>query len=724
MSYVSGIITAAATYYFPYDESHMWRLKSGYASPRQMWVIPANTAADIMADLAATDTALDAECTLFIGEIDAPLMIERVIVLSTGPADNYQRRILTFADVRYYFELQVFAVDLNQRRRVGDVTLVGDSLVSVTPDPTVAYSKWSLTTADPGPPADLEPYDWLSAKTETLDYLTSERHGRPAVDYATDTFHVIDPPAKLVMDTTTDSDGATGLGRIIQTIPGAGVYVDVTGTVRVFERTYGAEIPVIEALPEPLMDFGDLELCDESRRRPKEKYRIYFDFEVEVRFDFDPGGTFDVNDPYMENVLRVTDASLLIPAGGWGDARTVGEGSWITFDEAYAAWAYDRAHGGQALPSGYPDVSDEVIRTHWFDGGLTSFWMGDDLVTFTPVVAARIREVVRAYRTCFRVNPAFWDRVRHAWPVRASVWDPRSGTRSPAPVYSNYSTEDISPPIAASVREITTNYESSYPDSGLLFDGYPSGFHVQIKDEELGILEIERPLDRLAQWATAINPSPVETPAAITNDGVLFNEIPNQVLVEEWKLALVMSCAVGGPNDLRRFYEYQGTGAAAAASIGLDTSLAIGAGPDVELRTQLTAARVPWLDADRDDILSIFAVSDNPGITTAESLSDIDPINTAQELVPVGDSVAAADLLTKLDHYEGTRTVHAMDLINDDGTTQGPIGSIDEIVFRVQHNRFTATMHCTPIAPQFHAEDFLKGSARAFVLQELQQAGR
>lgn len=713
--YESAIVTPSHTYYFPFDPSHQWDVSAGYASPRRKWIIPADTAAAIFADLVGL-TGSAAECILHFGDLPGGTVctVLRVIPLYIEPTDNFQRVALVMVDVRWYVEQAVLACDVNVRRRVGDLRLVGDTPTSWTPVDTVAYAPWSLNSG--------AAFDWHTFASQVLTYLCTARHGRPAITFVFDSFSVINPTGQLVQETTTDGDGPAGLKRAIESIPGAGVYVDLIGVIHVYERTQGAEIPTITGLPPELYEHGDCSLVSEYRRRPLSHYRVYFDYEIEVRLTYDIGATVTDDSPYLIPVLQVTDLSLLIPAGtyygvGAVAARTVGQGTWISQDEAYAAWAYDVAHGGPPIsPGAVTPLTDAVVANHWYDDGLVGYGTGPDGKTDQPVWDARIAELKRCYRTFFRVNPGFWDKVRHAWTVRAAIIDPTTGQRAPSPVYSNYSLTIATTLPNAGYSSCTKNVSDSYPVSGLIAAGNPSGFRLHLEDEELGIFDVSRDLTRFAGF-TKIAPSDVTTRAQVA-DGVVPLEVAEQQLTPNttWKLATVISLAPGSPNDLRRFYEVQVTPTFAASNIGLSTALVLGQAPDIELRCQMSDARIAWRDADSATILSIFGTLPSSGITTNDPITSLVPINLTQELQPAAYSLVAADLLCKLDHYEGVQRVAFNNALV-------PIGSIDSVVHRVDEDLFVSEVHCNPIPPPFRATDFLQGSARSFLLKEIAQAG-
>jgi hypothetical protein len=737
-TYIVGILAGGLQFYAPYDD-HEWVVCGGYFAPIQAWLLPASTVDAIMTALGSS-TGIAREVTLTLGGPATPITVERVVVIGTAPGDSPQRKMLLLSDVRWYFTRAWMAIDVNVRRRLGDTRLVGNTLQNSVIVDTVAYAPWSINNGTA--------YDWVSFKDQVLAYLTTARHGRPAISFVTDPFTIIDPTSglgglspKVVQETTTDAPGAAGLARSIESIPGASVYVDLAGVIHVYERTPGAEATAVAGLPAPLVGHGSLVRIDRSGLRPAGVYRIYFDYELEVRFTYNasglgPWGTVNANDPFLIPVMRVTDKQLTIPAGTYYGAvvrsgsaadRTVGQGSWIGQDEGFAAFGTKNW-----VSFTLPQLTDDIVARHWFGEALDRYTVGKFLNTYDPVWGDRIEEILRCYRTYFRVNPKFWERVRHAWPVRAAIWDPVTGQRAPAPVYANFNLVPVDRPASALIPDLSVNVTDSYWDAtGLLKDGRPSGFHMKLVDKELGIIAINRNALSKYPGYEKIGISPVQSPAQLDGGGLIDATTQQLVLsgpsggAGAWKCAVVFCVAPAAPNDLRRMYEVQVSVADALASVGYTPPVPNGYGPDQELRSHLAQARVAWNDdTGTSDVIitTIVGTGDTtPGITTKEAMSQtpnadfpsvLSPINLNQELIPLAKAVAAAKVLTNLDHYVGELAVPMNGAL-------APIGSITKVTHKVQENRsvskITCSSHVEPISPV----DLLPGSARALILQEI-----
>lgn len=701
-----GILVGGTQFYIPYDD-HTWSIEGGYRAPVQAWSVPAEVAAAILEILDGA-SGVGREAVLELGDPEDPVTIERVLVLTAVPHDDPQKMFLLLTDVRRYLSDAWFCMDVNVRRRLGDRRLVGNSLTDSVVVDSIGYAPWSIR-------GESDAYDWAELRDEVLAYLTQEKHGRPAISYVVDTFS-IDVEAKTVQETTTDASGDVGLARAIEAIPGAGIYVDKTGVIHVYDRTLGAEIPLVETLPPALMAHGNLALVNNSGLRPQ-RWRIYFDYELEVRWEYrtnlaelNNSGDTPLEQALqftrLQNVLKVTDQQLVVPEGPWGAARTVGQGTWITLAEAFEAWGKVE-WGAKTLPK----LTEEIVCRHWLGDALRRYAIGGVFTTHDPVWASRIAELMRSFRTCFRAHPVTWERIRHAWAVRAAVWDPVTGTRAPAPVYCNYHLMPLDHFMPTAMTQFGDDVDDSYPPTGRLQDGRTSGFSLRITDEELGIFEIERDISRYPGHAS-LAISDLEKIAKWDSDDVTLLEPVQQSLNPNWSLATVISCSPAAPNDLRRLYSVPVAAMEAAETAGLFVT-PDSYGHEKEDRSQLAEARVAWVEEgeDEDTPENIILTLVGGGVEDDEN-GDLEPINLESELIPLARAVAAADLMGKLDHYEGSLAVP----MNGDLV---PLGSISRVTHRVTDNRAVTVLNCSAPAPHYRFEDYLSGSARSFILKEI-----
>lgn len=742
--YVSSITTPGGTYYFPFDD-HQWAIEIGYTARVQKWKVPAQIAAAVLTDLIGL-TGAAREVTLTFGDPsdtnpNATVTVSRVITLGVEAADNIQYRYLCFTDVLFYFEFAWCEWDFNVRRRVGDTRVLGATLVTgLTPVPTVAYSPWSIN--DPsGTPS---PYTWTDAITRVNNHFAVGGNGRPAVSFAYDSQTSTSIATQIIQELNMSSEGPAALARAIESAPGAGIFVDRAGTVHVCDATQGAEGPylaTITTVPDGgLWDHGSIVFIDNSALRPVptgstgdgSAYRVLFDMEIEVRLDYNASGS-DVpsgsdwsqptgNNPHLIPCLQVTDISLTVPAGtyygvGTIASRDVGQGTWLPQDQAFAAWGSKTIASDTPGPITLPQLTDDFVASHWFNGTLELYSVGNAVAVFDPVWGARIKSLQASWRTDFLISPGFWEPVRRGFEVRCGIWDTVTGTRAPSPVYCNFHLWPSN--NKASNQDQVFGYDvTDFADSGLLANSFPSGFLVEIVDQELGIIHIDRDLSRFPGHSQ-VAPSPV-VPGTNFTGGPGFNEAILQKLVRNvddgdvkaWRLAVILSLVPAAPNSTSRLFEVQVSGGQAVTLAGIAAPSVGGTAPDVQTRSRLADARVPWPVDDNDtDVGNILACFPPAGTADIFGTPAVTPMNLAQELTPLAQAIAATHLMSTLDHYQGTASIPINQLIV-------PIGSLTRVVHRVKDRRLVTEMTCTRAPGKFHVEQFLAGTARDFILKQ------
>jgi hypothetical protein len=195
-----------------------------------------------------------------------------------------------------------------------------------------------------------------------------------------------------------------------------------------------------------------------------------------------------------------------------------------------------------------------------------------------------------------------------------------------------------------------------------------------------------------------------------------------------WDLSVIMTCVPAFPNNLGRLYEVVVQLGDVASLLGLVDTIGPCNAPDQELRSRLAEARVAWQDDDpvAKAILTAFGAQFTSGAQvvgvsgTISQLPDpqapsytLKPINLTQELVPLALALAQSDLVSKLDHYEGTKAIPV------DGTIV-PIGSFMRITHRVTKNMALTIIQADRQRQPIDPIEFLPSSARKYLLQEIQ----
>lgn len=686
---------------------HQWILEAGVVPPIQTWEAPTDFVDNLVTNKAGQ------EITLELGG----LKIERVILLGNAPSGNPLTQLLVFVDVRWYWTRAWFLMDVNLRRRIGDTRLLGSTLTAASPVvQDIQYAGFSLNGSDP--------WTWRTLNDKVMAVSNAQKNGRPEIKYVIDdpqsTSFRIEP--KILQESVSDSQMPIGIARAVSTYPGRSLYVDLAGVVHIFDASLAAEKALVESLPPVLLAHGTLKWVSEKARRPS-NYRIKFTPEYEVRFTiagFGPWSTVNDTDPYLENVLQVPDLTLQVPQVGNRAARTVGQGSYITHAEAYAAWG--KPSTGEA------QLTDDIVRAGYLGGWLYATYVTQFLATPDLVWQRRIGAVVSSYRKLFRVNPKFWTRVLSAREVMTAIWDTETGTRAPSPVYCNFARKPTVRWLAAGLTalgssgtEDSTNL--SYATTGNLADGAPSGMSIRIVDDEQGILEVTfnaDPFGRTVDVApSAIDSIPNLDPSTEPLARSLTWSTRSLVPAANYAMATVLSCVPAAPNDVGRLYEVVVPISEAVEALGVSGSDVTASGPDQELRTTLDTARFAWGDDQntKDRIVQGFVGADpNASVSATDpslTFGGLVPVNLELELRPLARAVAAVDLATRIDHYQGT-------LATPIDARIAPVGSVSTVVHRVTKDMATTTLVAPAPRPVINPIDLLPAAARKIIAREVQ----
>jgi hypothetical protein len=695
-----------------------WSLVSGFQAPIQGWELPSDKVAAIVTQYRGQEVEINLGGT----------RIKRVIVLGNAASHSPVTQILLLTDVRWYWRTWT-AKAANVRRRIGARVLVGNVDVQAQGVvDTIRYAPWSLKDGS-------KAYTWKTLATEVLDGACSADDGHPAISYVFDpgTLGIDD---LLVQEEFIDDGTGTAIARAVGALPGRSLYIDLDGLVHVFDACPGAEDVKLSGLPPAVgpngTQWGSLRKIDNSAVRSK-TYRVLFDPELEVLlFALNSVFTHDnPNLPWMENVLRVTDKTLAIPAVSGYPARTVGEGTYITITEACAAWG-SAPNNGQKAFAGVTNAAGaltiDAVRNYF----LYPDWFWTQYVvlgttSIDPIWAARIEELVSSFRTRFRVNYQFWKRVRSVRPYRAGIWDTATGTRADSPVYCDFARQ----PTVRSDRANRTN--SGYNVTcwnAQISQCQRAQAHVVVEDEDQGVFRIVWQNDFRRLFGDLAPSGVVQTPDVDTQNRLsyqgMFHATP---LVSEasFQLATIVSCVPAAPNDARRLYAVDVTleDALSFLNAQVDSANKVAYGQPQAFRSRLpiTSARFsyPGTSTHADDAaaiptLAVFGAVAQPTAVNVLGMNVqtiLVPQNQDDELVPMARSIASAVVVSQLDHWEGEREVQ-----RDDSLV--PLGSIESVTHRCTAKSVTTIVraHLQPL--DIDVISRLPASARKVIAREAQ----
>jgi hypothetical protein len=249
----------------------------------------------------------------------------------------------------------------------------------------------------------------------------------------------------------------------------------------------------------------------------------------------------------------------------------------------------------------------------------------------------------------------------------------------------------------------------------------PAPARLELADKQQGIFFVYWKLPPDGLWET-IYPSELEDQPTLdprSNPQGYALTIERRKLVKRFQLATVISCVPASPNSEARLYEVDVSLGDALNLLGASLGGLDARGPDKVLRSRYATARFAWQDDQdtRDRILKVF--SDDPGGTvdaqdpglTAATLT---PVNLDDELTPLARALAAQEVASQLDHYEGTMAVPQVPQLR-------PIGSIQSITHRVSADEAITIVKAIGSPRPIDVFALLPQAARRTILREISQ---
>lgn len=589
--------------------------------------------------------------------------IDYLYVISEVPADDPNHGRVLVADRRWWWRYRHVKRDYNVRRRVGFRRVKNPSTQELQPvAEDVWYAPWSTKDEDGAHPWTAREVveDVLAAvlkkEQESCGYLAPS-------DVDEQAMHVNDLP---IENLNIDESGDEAVARVLRFMPEMTVGVDADGTVRVYSRLSGNEVPAITVSGPEIVGGGHVQRIDLPRPRPS-AIKVLFSREVEVRYDVEElasttsSSARDKDDRFMDNVLPVPDFEL----GTWC------QGTWITFAEALTAWG--------VIPGLGRALDFDIIRQamvafcdlwsmaqQYGEGAPDADWMG------------RLAAVQQHYRQTYRINRRWRDRIHSISAYRVAVIDPESGMRAPAVAYSDYAQMGSMRAILAGGLEggyvLNVAGSPASKDAEITDAMKPAPARVSVVDSDQGIVRLDFLTDVL-HLADRTLPGTVDN-APTTNlrrarfGPIGWDSLPKgnatavPTLATPYRMALIVTVTPGSPNGAEQLHAITvkpGDIAGLlppAARAGLNDCR----GPIMEVRvspTPETTAKVAWMDSYREAIEKVMGVR---ALSKDETMPDLDPItvNAGDPLAPldaIARAMAAAIYASLSDRPQGSKTI-------------------------------------------------------------------
>jgi len=363
------------------------------------------------------------------------IVIEKLTLLHEVPSAKPKERSFVLADLRWRWSYPLISRDYNVPKKTGDRTAqVNVPFPGYVTTDNYDYKGFSLQGGE---------NVWTSREA-LEDVLHQLQRETSSFTYTIDSFPIVETTGEgrefTMQNVTLRDQGDVALARLLQYIPGATLWVDTTGTVRIIN---GADLAATEAyfasLPGATWD-GDFAVVVNRKAIRPSKVVVHYQREVEVLLEYSDdysGGTIaspSYSRPYMENVIQTVDDKTTVteydPMLNRRITKTdLPPGTWVEF----RAWLTAM---NLVAPSNSDPWTFDTIKLHWIHGDLDGALGGGGLdEDETANISMRVQAIKQHFRQTFRINRRMMDRVRDLQNVSASLIDPFTGTRAPSRVW-------------------------------------------------------------------------------------------------------------------------------------------------------------------------------------------------------------------------------------------------------------------------------------------------
>jgi len=575
------------------------------------------------------------------------LDVERIYYMGAAATIDPNRTALVVADFRIWWRRKHLLRRYNirtrtgERRRLDPDGSIPDEVAPVVND--VFYKSYSLKGGtDPHTPSDV--------LADVLDAL--EGPGTWDLDSGS-------VPERYVDDLEIDMRGDEALATALAHFSGLEVVATRRGRARVYSRHDLVAAQRIMDTVRPRRgpyEGEDPRFVNLSRSRPAHVVGL-LTIEQEVRFDsLQEGETITPDTRYCENVLQVPDPSLTL-----ADGRVVVQGTWITVEQAFAAWNLAKGESQEL-----PDLSHEVVQALWFTSALEGAF--GELGKLSPSILwlQRIRAIRRHYRQTYRINRRWIQKIHSFRPYRVALLDFETGQFAASPVYGDWCAVFNERGLLASIESqyVGFNVDGSVAPGTPLSEAEPAPAVLEVLDMEQGIVHVAYQQDMLGHLHM-IFPSKADGLPSIDsktwNSRSFFHDgtegadgsPPPIALDGNHRVSFVVTVVPGTPNDNQQLYaievhpgdvrEFLPPGTPPFDSYGPAWTVRVGAG--------VATARFAWSHEKRDEIERSLGVGDTDG-TDRKDIEDL-----LQNPAAIADyvRVMAASIYTSMrDHWHGT----------------------------------------------------------------------
>lgn len=548
---------------------------------------------------------------LVIEADNAPkLTWKNLFILREAPTAKPFHRAFVVADVRWKWPRMIVSRAYNVPRKTGNRRMVGASPIELAQG--VDTYGYAITTLKPNL------HKWTAREVvEDVLGVVAKKCGH---SWAVHSFPVGEQRQVTVEGLDMTEGGDVALGHALRHVPGAEVTIDREGRAIIFDATDQSEVRAQISDKKPRTAAGQIDRLIDLRAIRPASVMVYFQREVELRFDSieeddnatvqtyrDPGLNPEMT---MENVVPLPDPETTIRG------QKVAQGTYVPLLDAVTAWNTDLASIGRRKTP--PPLTLANIRKYWFH--LEELYAPLGYLVLSAAQcnwAARIDTLRTHFRQTFRIRTSWMQRMRGLSPTRVGVLDYVTRTRNPSRAWSQFMVEPtekahVLGSMASDDKHWYWMSVDNYPGiDGELTDNSSSPAVVQVVDADLGILHINYRLGQFGMRAS-VHPSMMKRGGngraqAPTRDlskqltdvmcltGHCSGAAPTQ-LADDFRVAVVFTASPFAPNDEGRLFGYRVEPSAVSGFVASTFEVAGGGGPAWELfcPPSLMTARYAW----------------------------------------------------------------------------------------------------------------------------------
>ncbi len=619
-----------------------WSLIRGVDPFVAQFEVTPDVASSIFAEAGGRDVTL----VVSVGEAN-DLKVTQLTALRERHGSTPFTRVVVLADKRWKWPRRYIARAYNVTRRGGDFRLMGNIRIeNANPTPLISFAGYSLKD-------EVSRWTAIEVLADIMEALGVVEYKLPARR----------PQELPIQNLFIDAPGHTAIEKVLRYLPGLDLFVDSSGTIVFFDQNDGSEIGVINNLGPLVTQSGQVGRVIRQRIRPRH-IEVLFTREVEMRFDhIRPKSDNPPTIILLENVLPSPDPEIEI------DGVTYAAGTYITFDQAYAAWE------GTEGPNAKGPFSEETIRKGIVTGlayesqmyGLDS--QGDpDLVW-----QRRIRAVLRHWRMTYRIDLEWLDRIAAMRPVKVSVIDKITGQRAPASVYADYLCKPTHRGLYKKVNGTAKRKESGWVVPGwsrYLKEATVAPADFRIISQEAGIIRAYPLRDPFGEsdkvmWA-GVDAS--EIPEEAPDSRTAFTKVRMQwakcTLKEDFGLTAVFSCIQGSPNTEDKLHKVTIEPDEVKGILGKDPGRCFGPPLQIRIDPSIETARFAWSDNYESEIKDVW-------LGRGGGAHVLDDLLINKEIIEdIAKAAAAAALQQFLDRAEGNLVAPLNGALEIGGTIQ------------------------------------------------------